>query len=319
MKEEKVYLGLDIAKAHLDLAAPDGGVAGAARSMRFANDPQGIARLLAGLRPLGGSSVHLVAEASGGYEKAVVAALQGAAVAVSLVPASRVRQFARATGLLAKTDAIDAQALARYGATLEPTPTPAPDPTVRRLGELERQRHHLAALRGAEQTRLLQLTDKALSKAQRQLLALLTRQIDSLQEQIETLIDQSESLRAKAQTLARFKGVGPSTVATLLAQMPELGSLNRSQAAALAGVAPLNRDSGSWRGKRVIAGGRKSVRNALYMATLSAVRFNPDLRAFYQRMRSNGKPPKVALTAAMRKLILALNSSLKYTPSPLCS
>lgn len=314
MKEQNIYLGLDIAKSHLDLDAPAGG-AGASRSRtRFANSAQGIAQLVQRVKAMG--AVHIVLEPSGGYEQAVVAALQKAEVVVSLVSAARVRQFARAAGLLAKTDLIDANVLARYGASLRPAPLRQPDADVKRLGQLEGQRRHLAALRAAEQTRLLQLEGRALIAAQKQLLAFMNRQIDALQRQIDALIKESPGLHQKAQVLARFKGVGPCTVATLLAQMPELGSLNRAQAAALAGVAPFNRESGSWSGKRMIAGGRRHVRSALYMATLSAVRFNPWLRAFYQRLRSAGKPPKLALTAAMRKLLLALNSSLKSSTQP---
>jgi transposase len=310
----KIHVGLDIAKSHLDLAAPAGGAGAAARSTRFTNDAKGIAQLLKQMRSIPGA--HIIAEASGGYEKPVMAALQKAAIDVSLVSATRVRQFARAAGQLAKTDSIDARLLAHYGARFEPPVTPAPDPTVQRLGELEKQRRHLADLRGAEQTRLLQLGEKGLITAQKQLLGLLDRQIASLQKQIATLINQSEILQAKAKVLSGFKGVGPCTVATLLAQLPELGSLNRGQAAALAGLAPFNRDSGTWRGRRMIAGGRRCVRNALYMATLSAVRFNPILKAFYQHLRAAGKPPKLALTAAMRKLLLALNSALKTSLLP---
>ena len=314
MKEQNIYLGLDVAKSHLDLDAPAGG-AGASRSRtRFANSAQGIARMMQTLKVHG--TPHIILEPSGGYEHSVVAALQKAGVVVSMVPAARVRQFARAAGLLAKTDLIDAHVLARYGASLKPAPLRRPDAEVERLGQFEAQRRHLVALRAAEQTRLLQLEQRSLIAAQKQFLALLSRQIAALQRQIDSLIKESPGLHQKAQVLSQFKGVGSGTVATLLAQMPELGSLNRAQAAALAGVAPFNRESGSWRGKRMIAGGRRHVRSALYMATLSAVRFNPWLRSFYQRLRSNGKPPKLALTAAMRKLLLALNASLKSLAQP---
>jgi transposase len=319
MKEQKVYFGLDIAKAQLDLAGPAGG-AGPARSSRFANDPRGIRSLITSVqRAAGNAPVHLVAEATGGYEKAVVAALQRATIEVSVVPAVRVRQFARGAGLLAKTDAIDARLLARYGQSLQPTPTAPREPDVELLGQLENQRRHLVGLRIAAQTRLHQLQDKDLIKAQGQLLAVLDKQIEALNLKLRKTINQSPSLQARAEVLERFKGVGPCTVATLLSLMPELGSLNRGQAAALAGLAPFNRDSGAYRGKRMIAGGRRHVRRALYMATLSAIRCDPKLKAFYQRLRAAGKPPKLALTAAMRKLLIALNASLKSSPPNLCS
>lgn len=302
MHTPKVYVGLDIAKAHLDLSGPAG-------SARFTNDRRGLAALLRRLRALG--PVQVVAEASGGYEQLMLAALHQAGIDVSLVPALRVRQFARARGLLAKTDTLDARVLALFGAAMAPRLTRAPDPVVKELDALERQRAHWMRMRVAEQARLLQLTDRELITLQKQLLAVLGRQIARVQKRLHALIQQVPALAAKAKVLARFKGVGPGTVGTLLARLPELGSLNRHQAAALAGVAPFNSESGAWRGRRMIAGGRKAVRNALYMATLSAVRFNPLLHAFYHRLRANGKPPKLALTAAMRKLLLALNSALK--------
>jgi len=307
MNIPKVHAGLDISKAFLDLAFLTPCARGA---LRFPNNPRGIASLIARLQSHGGD-LHVVVEASGGYERAVVNALHKHAITVSLVFAGRVRQFARSSGILAKTDAIDARLLARYGEAISPRPTPPADPQVAALGELERQRRHLTVLCVAEQTRLHQLTEKTMIKAQKQLIALLKRQVSSLQARIKDLIEQSAPLRTKAKVLTAFQGVGPCTCASLLALMPELGSLNRAEAASLAGVAPFNRESGCWRGKSMISGGRKALRCALYMATLSTIRFNPLLRDFYQRLRSKGKPSKLALTAVMRKLIIALNASLK--------
>ena len=201
--------------------------------------------------------------------------------------------------------------LCAYGYALRPCVSATLGPEQEKLRELERQRRHLTRLLVAEQTRGLQLCEAVTRTSNRSLIRQLTKQIDSIDLLIEKVIDQSEELTAKAKKLTAISGVGRRTAALLLAQMPELGLLNRGQAAALAGLAPLNRDSGKWRGKRTIFGGRRAVRSGLYMAALVATRHNPILAAFYQRLRAAGKPPKLALTATMRKLLLILNSSLK--------
>jgi transposase len=235
-------------------------------------------------------------------------------LAVTLVQALRVRQYARAAGILAKTDRIDARVLAAFGAALRPKPTPPLSPKQKRLRELESQRRHLSQVLRAEENRLGQLQCAELRWLGRSLINKIQKQIDAIEECISGLIAQDQTLCAKAQKLTAVTGVGARMAALLLAQMPELGQLNRRQAAALAGLAPFNHDSGSLRGKRAIFGGRRALRSGLYMAALAAARYNPILSRFYQRLRAKGKPHQLALTAVMRKLLLALNHILKPLP-----
>jgi transposase len=306
MKEQKVYIGVDVAKAYLD-------VAWGQQSWRVTNDVLGRSALVQRLDQIAGS-LQVICEASGGYERGLLQALQRSEIKVSLVQASRVRQYARASGLLAKTDAIDARLLCRFGEAIRPPATTPPKPEQDKLRELETQRRHLSRLLVAEQNRRAQLTDKALLHLSQRLIQQVKKQTAQIDLLIRELIEQSEELSSKAQKLTAITGVGPRTAALLLAQMPELGELNRREAAALAGLAPFNRDSGTARGKRAIFGGRRAVRCGLYMAALVATRHNPILAEFYQRLRSAGKPPKLALTATMRKLLIALNTALKTDP-----
>lgn len=306
MKEQKVYVGVDIAKAHLD-------VAWAEESWRVANDAAGRSTLVKRLRQMAGS-VQVICEASGGYERALIQALERGGIKLSLVQASRVRQYARASGIWAKTDSIDAGLLCRFGQAIGPAATAPLEPEQDKLRELETQRRHLSRLLVAQKNRSAQLTQSALIKLSKSLRHQIQKQIDTIDLLIEQLIAQSNELSAKAQKLTAISGIGPRTAALLLAQMPELGELNRREAAALAGLAPFNRDSGTARGKRAIFGGRRAVRCGLYMAALVAARHNPILANFYQRLRAAGKPPKLALTATMRKLLIVLNSALKPDP-----
>jgi transposase len=306
MKEQVVYVGVDVAKAFLDVAYGQ-------ETWRVRNDAAGRSALVKRLIQIAGS-VQVICEASGGYERALLQALHDGGLKVSLVQASRVRQYARASGVLAKTDSIDAQLLCRFGQAIQPQANATPKPHQDKLRELESQRRHLSRLLGAEQNRRAQLTDKTLLRWNKALLTQIQKQIAQIDLLLQQLIAQSPELCAKARKLTALPGVGPRTAALLLAQMPELGELNRRQAAALAGLAPFNRDSGTARGKRAIFGGRRAVRCGLYMAALVATRHNPTLAQFYQRLRAAGKPPKLALTATMRKLLIALNSSLKTDP-----
>lgn len=306
MKEQKVYVGVDVAKAHLD-------VAWGGESRRVANDVLGRRALVQRLGQIAGS-VQVICEASGGYERGLIQALQRSGIKVSLVQASRVRQYARASGILAKTDTIDAHLLCGFGEAIRPEATTPPKPPQDELRELESQRRHLGRLLVAQQNRSAQLTQSALLRLSKSLSHKIQKQIDQIDLLIAQLIAQSQELSQKAQKLTAVAGIGPRTAALLLAQMPELGELNRREAAALAGLAPFNRDSGNARGKRSIFGGRRAVRTGLYMAALVATRHNPILAEFYQRLRTAGKPPKLALTATMRKLLIVLNSSLKPVP-----
>ena len=216
-----------------------------------------------------------------------------------------------ASGILAKTDTLDAKVLAAFGAAMQPKPTPALSAEQKRLRQYEAQRRHLSKVLLAEQNRLAQVSCAELRSLSRSLISKIKKQIDTLDAGIAYLIAHDQVLCLKAQKLTAISGVGTRTAALLLAQMPELGQLNRGEAAALAGLAPFNHDSGSIRGKRAIFGGRRALRSGLYMAALSAARYNPILSSFYQRLRAKGKPHKLALTAVMRKLLLALNSTLK--------
>jgi transposase len=307
MKAERVYVGVDVAKEDLDVACGE-------ERRRWRNEPGGWKQLVAWLRPRA-ATVRVICEASGGYEAGVVQALQEAGISVSVVQASRVRQFARASGIWAKTDRIDAEVLCAFGAALQPAPSVAIEPEQLRLRELEGQRRHLSRLLVAEQNRGARLREAALRRMQQRLLAQIEKQIEAVDRLLAQLIAQSRVLADKAQKLTAIAGIGARTATLLLAQMPELGTLNRREAAALAGLAPFNHDSGKHRGQRSIFGGRRAVRTGLYMAALVAARYNPILAAFYQRLRAAGKPPKLALTATMRKLLLVLNSALKPDPT----
>jgi transposase len=302
-KEELVYVGVDIAKACLDAAVGN-------EKRRFTNDTLGHRELIQWIKQMEGS-VQVICEPSGGYERSLVRALVGAQLKISLVPANRVRQFARARGILAKTDRIDAKLLCAFGEAMQPGTISTSQLQQEHLRELEAQRRHLTHLLVMEQNRAARMSDLCVCKLNRRLITQIKKQIEQLDLLIEHQIKTSPELSTKAQKLTAISGVGARTAALLLAQMPELGQLNRREVAALVGVAPFNRDSGRMRGKRAIYGGRRSVRHGLYMAALVAARHNPILRGFYLRLRAGGKPAKVALTATMRKLLIVLNSALK--------
>jgi transposase len=306
-----LYAGLDVHKATLQLHL--GG-----HDHVLANDPGGhrqLLRLLAGA----GQPVQVLCEASGGYERAPVAALHTASVPVSVLNPALVRHFARALGRRAKTDPLDAELLARYGAALAPEPTPPQPAAQRALGELVRYRQQLLEKLVAERQQSAALELPALRRQARRLV----RRLEADLAKVEALLLAQEKADAefarKAARLREVPGVGPQTAWSLLAELPELGSLNRRQAAALAGVAPHPRQSGQWTGKATIGGGRPAVRKALYMAALCASRLYPPLRTFYQRLRTAGKPGKVALTAVIRKLVILLNLLLKNPNLPLAT
>jgi transposase len=303
VKEQLVYLGIDIAKYYLDAAIRT-------EKRRFPNEAAGHRQLISWINQIEGA-VQVICEPSGGYERALVRALVGAQLKVSLVPANRVRQFARAAGILAKTDRIDAKVLCAFAQAMQPGTISASQLEQEHLRELESQRRHLTHLLVMEQNRAARMSDFHVCKLNRRLITQIKKQIEQLDLLIQRQIKASPELCTKAEKLTAISGVGARTAALLLAQMPELGQLNRREVAALVGVAPFNRDSGRMRGKRAIYGGRRPVRHGLYMAALVAARHNPILRSFYLRLRAGGKPAKVALTATMRKLLIVLNSALK--------
>jgi transposase len=297
-----LHVGLDVAKSSLQLD-----LAGTAHTLT--NDAKGHAKLLKLLTAHPGA--HVICEATGGYEKPVVRALHAAQSPVSIIEAGRVRHYAKAKGLRAKTDPIDAAVLSQYGRTFEPAATPAPTPQQSRLAGLSTRRLQLLDTLTAETNRAEHYTEPLCVKQSRALVKLLTKQIAACDKKIQSLIAADDTLKTRAERLDAIPGVGQVTAATVLAELPELGRISDQAAAALVGVAPYNRDSGNQSAVRSIAGGRKTVRCALYMATLSAVRHDAILKAFYLRLRHAGKKPKVALVAAMRKLVVLMNRLLK--------
>lgn len=297
-----VFLGVDVAKLTLAIQFPD-------RLWSTANTAAGHAALVAQLERLG--AVHVICEATGGYERALVLALHQAAIAVSVINPRQVRDFARARGRLAKTDAIDAALLRDYGAALRPAPDAPPLEGAAEFAELVRARQEVVALITDERNRREHATLPALVTLSHARTRQLEKQLATLDQLLAAHIAARPELTARAARLQQVRGVGRVSAFTVLALLPELGHLGDAQAAALAGVAPLNRDSGQFRGQRHIHGGRAAVRRVLYMAALAATLHNPILKAFYQQLRARGKPAKLALTAVMRKLVVLLNRLLK--------
>ena len=259
----------------------------------------------------------MVLEATGGFEMTVAAALAAARLPLAVVNPRQIRDFARATGRLAKTDALDAAAIAHFGAAVKPAVRALPDAAAQALGELVARRRQLIEMMVAERHRARQLTQRRLLKGLERHLAMLQKELSALEQDLDDAVRGSPAWRDSEDLLTSVPGIlgfNPrthTTARTLIADLPELGTLDRKQIAALVGVAPFNRDSGKRRGRREIWGGRAGVRAALYMAALAAARFNPAIAAFHQRLRAAGKPPKVALVACMRKLLIILNAMLR--------
>jgi transposase len=306
------WVGIDVSKAVLDVAVlPDG------TQWQVANTAVEISALIDQLTSL--PTERIVLEASGGYEVVVAAALASAQLPVVVVNPRQVRDFARATGELAKTDRLDAQVLARFGEAIRPELRPLPDATARALSALVARRRQLVEMLTAEQNRLVSAAVQNAPEALRDQLGehvdWLRRQLGELDHELRQQVQSSPVWREREDLLRSIPGIGPITAATLLSQLPELGQLDRKAIAKLVGVAPLNHDSGTLRGQRRIWGGRSAVRAVLYMAALVATRHNPLIRAFYQRLRSAGKAPKVALIACMHKLLLLCNAVVRsHTP-----
>ena len=297
-----IYAGLDIAKQNLQLHLAD-------RLHDLPNSPAGHRKLLKLLQAHPASQV--VCEATGGYERELVAALHQANIPVSVLNPARVRNFARALGQRAKTDDLDAAVLSDYGSKLKPKPSTPRTEQEQQLTELVRRRAQLLDLLVAQRQQLERLTLASLQRQARSLIRRLLKDIQAVETQLKELRAQAEILDQRVTKLEAITGVGTITAMGVLAELPELGTLNRRQVAPLAGLAPHPRDSGQWRGRRFIGGGRPQVRRALYMAALVAARSNTQLKPFYQRLRAAGKPAKIALTAVMRKLIVLMNQILK--------
>ncbi len=298
------FVGIDVSKQQLDVAVRPSG-----ETWTVAHDEAGLNTLVARLRTL--APALIVLEATGGLEVALAGALATAALPVAVVNPRQVRDFARSTGTLAKTDRLDAQSLAHFADALRPQPRPLPTAQAQELRALLQRRRQLVEMLTAEKNRF-QAAPRRIRPQIQTHIDWLQHQIRQFDDDLRALVRSSPLWRDKEDLLRSAPGVGPVLATTLVAALPELGTLTRQQIAALVGVAPLNRDSGTLRGRRTVWGGRAQVRTVLYMSTLVAVRHNPVLAAFYQRLRAAGKAPKLALTACMRKLLTILNAMLKH-------
>jgi transposase len=307
MSDVPCFVGIDVAKAQLDIAVRPSG-----ERWAVPNDADGVVTLVERLQAL--HPTLIVLEATGGLERIATAALATAGLPVVIVNPRQARDFARATGQLAKTDALDARALAHFADVIRPTPRPLPDTQTQELRALLSRRQQLIGMRTAEQNRLAG-TSERLTQDLEAHIAWLNARIATLDADLETMLRASPLWRENDDLLQSVPGVGPVCARTLLLELPELGTLTRQQIAALVGVAPLNCDSGTLRGRRTIWGGRAHVRTVLYMGTLVATRFNPQIKVFYQRLLAAGKLKKVALTACMHKLVTILNAMLKHRTS----
>jgi transposase len=310
---ENAFVGIDVAKESLDLQTYP-----ISRSEHLENSAAGIRAVLRRLRSV--AVTRIVVEATGGYETALVAELAAAGLPVVVINPRQVRDYARALGLLAKTDRIDAGVLARFGHDVRPPIRPLPTEQERAMNDLVRRRRQRVKQHAMEQCRLQQNSLPAVLKSVRQTLRFLERQLAAIADQLDAMIQASSIWVEKVQLLQSVKGIGPVTARELLVELPELGRIERREIASLVGLAPINRDSGTMRGKRTIWGGRKNARTALYMPTMCAIRHNPTIRNFYLRLRQAGKLKMVALTACMRKLLTILNAILRdktaWNPTP---
>ena len=299
-----MFIGIDVAKDRLDVHVRPGGEAFA-----VARDGEGVAALVERLKEVGAGLIVL--EATGGFEQVVAAGLAGAGLPVVVVNPRQIRDFARALGRLAKTDRIDAEVIALFAERVRPELRPLPDDQARELDELVTRRRQVIEMMVAEGNRARRLSSRRLQKRIARHQAVLQKELTEIERELDDTIRKSPIWRETEDLLKSVPGIGNATARTLIAALPELGSLDRRKIAALVGLAPFNRDSGTLRGKRMVAGGRAPVRAALYMAALVASRRNPLIAAFYQRLLAAGKPKKLALTACMRKLLTILNAIVR--------
>ena len=308
-----LYVGIDVAKGSFDVASEPAGLA-----LSLPQEQAGRQKLLDVLQ--GHAVALIVLEATGGYERELVAQLMQAGYQVVVANPRQVRDFARGIGKLAKTDRIDAHVLARFAQVVQPRPRPQPVGQTEILAELVTRRRQLSNLLTQEYNRLPKARHATVRKSLQKSIRALEQQIIDLDKLIRQNIESDDGLKRKDQIVQSVKGVGPGTSAMLLSHLPELGRLNRREIAALVGVAPWDVQSGQWAGKSRIWGGRKEVRSMLYMAALAAIRSNPAIQVFYQRLLSQGKLFKVAITACMRKLLIILNTLVRndclWSPQP---
>ncbi len=298
------WVGIDVSKAQLEIF-----VSSPEQERVFGNDDRGRSQLVRELvqaRPK-----LIVLEATGGLERALVAQLLAAGLPVAVVNPRQARAFAKATGQLAKTDRLDARALARFAAAIQPAQRPLPDEAAQEFADRLARRRQLVEMLAMEKNRLQQTPNQQVRKEIRKHIEQLENHLRASEEGLRRAVEASPIWQAQRDLLSEVKGVGEITALTLIGDLPELGRLDRKRIAALVGIAPLNRDSGTLRGRRTVWGGRANVRRTLYMATLTAIRFNPTLRAFHTRLRAAGKAKKVAIVACMRKLLTILNAMVR--------
>lgn len=301
---ESTWIGIDVSKRHWDAV-----VSGHAKVHHYAANEEGCQQLLMLLTQY--RVTHACLEATGGYERMLVDILREQGLVVSIVNPRQIRDFARAEGQLAKTDRLDAQVIARYAAMMEPNESKKPSKNQEKLRSLRTRRQQVSDALVQEKNRLGTQHDDDARRSIKEAIDFYQRQLKQLDEQLQQLMQTDRQFRRQLSLLVSVPGVGVTTAATLIADLPELGTLNRREAARLAGLAPINRDSGTLRGKRTIGGGRVTVRKGLYMATLVATKHNPIIRDHYQQLLARGKAKMTALTACMRKLLLILNAILK--------
>lgn len=302
---QEVYAGVDISKGRLDVHIKPSG-----SSFTVPLTEEGLMELVSHLEAEGGTVAAVAMEATGGLEHLPAAFLAARSVPVAVVNPRQVRDFARATGRLAKTDAIDAEVIARFAEAIKPRLTTVPDEAEKAFSELLGRRRAVVRMLTAEKNRLGQAVTAAVKARISAHIIYLEQEMADLDRELAARVEESPVWKEREELLVSVPGIARNTAFVLMSEVPELGGMDRRSVAALAGVAPMSNDSGKMRGKRTTRGGRKAVGNALYMATLSAVRFNPPLKAFYSRLLEAGKPKKVAMVACMRKLIILLNSLL---------
>jgi transposase len=301
------YVGVDVAKDSMEVTVHEG-----KEHWVYANDENGLIKFLSKMKRL--SPALIVLEATGGYEITIAGELQSRGFPMAVVNPRHIRDFAKSLGILAKTDYLDAKVIARYAATVQPPPRLLPDEESQRLGAIMMRRRQIVGMLTSEKNRLQQAAP-AVRERIKQHINWLKEELDDINKELKQLVEDNPEWKEKSEIMQSIPGVGPNLAITLLSDFPELGNLNRKQIAALGGVAPFNRDSGTLRGKRTVWGGREVVRSATYMSTFVAIRFNPLLKAFFERLIVAGKPYKVAIVACMRKLLCILNAMLKNRTS----
>jgi transposase len=299
-----MFVGIDVSKGRLDVGVRPGG-----ERFAVARDELGLIDLVKRLQML--RPALIVLEATGGYEQVVLAALIGAGLPAVAINPQQIRNFARAIGQRAKSDPIDADVIAHFGEAVRPPVRPLADEATQMLGELVARRRQIVEMMAAERMRRQQVSMRRIARGIDRHLAGLQKELSAIERDLDDMIRGTPAWRDKEDLLTGVLGVGPIMARTMIAELPELGQVSRRQISALVGVAPYVRRSGQWQGQSHIAGGRASVRSVLYMATLAAVRSNPVIKTYYQRLRAAGKMKKVAIVACMRKLLVILNAMLR--------